>query len=74
MENNIFHIRWDGEIRLDLECPLINHYPEMIVYREVEAEKGLHYHSAVDVGTDPIWRDKKALNNLRQRIIYWLRT
>lgn len=68
MENNIYHIRWDGEIRLDLECPLINHHPEMIVYKEVEAEKGIHYHAAVELK-----EDKKTLNNLRQKIIYWLK-
>lgn len=69
MENNIYHIRWDGEIRLDLECPLINHHPEMIVYKEVEAEKGIHYHAAVELK-----EDKKTLNNIRQKIIYWLKT
>lgn len=41
----------------------------MIVYKEVEAEKGIHYHAAVE-----LQEDKKTLNNLRQKVIYWLRT
>lgn len=68
MKNDVYHLRWDGNIRLDLECPLINHHQEMIVYKEIEAEKGIHYHAAVEID-----KDKKELNNLRQKIIYWLR-